>query len=470
MQVIIAGCGRVGSQLALLLSREGHNVVVIDRDPEAFNRLEVSFNGTTLTGMAFDEGLLKEAGIDNADAFAALTNYDNTNLMAAEIAASIFGVPLVTARVYNPDKEMTYRNMGIDYICGSSVMAEIFHRAVTAAGIMVHGDWGGGLRVVEVEVGPEQEGLAVSDLRSKGSGRLMAVMRGERPVFFSRDTRLVEGDRLVLAADTSDSSYVRKIMPTALIRPHQGGGAGDGPRPGRHRSRREWRVIVAGCGRVGTQLSEMLSLDGYHVTVIDRDAKAFEGLSKSFQGEAVQGVAFDLDVLEKAGIRKADVFTALTNYDNTNLMAAEVARGIYGVGEVFTRLYNPDKEKTFQALDINYSCGTTILAEQFMQRIARDRMKVLAWMANNRVLLVEFACPPRFSGKPVDRLEREELLRVGFISHKGKTVVATRETTMHRGDKVVATVLAGRMDKVRRMVEPGWSLSLKTIRAKAGSS
>jgi len=467
MQVIIAGCGRVGSQLALLLSREGHNVVVIDRDPEAFHRLEVSFNGKTLTGMAFDETLLKEAGIKNADAFAALTNYDNTNLMAAEIAASIFGVPLVTARVYNPDKEMTYRNMGIDYICGSTVLAEIFHRTVTAAGVMKHADWGGGLRVLEVEVGPEQEGLVVSDLRSPGDGRLMAVMRGERPVYFSRDTRLVQGDRLVLAADTSDRPYMEKIMPIGLRWPQP---RVDGGVQHRRHRRGEWRVVVAGCGRVGAQLSEMLSLDGFHVTVIDRDGEAFERLSKTFQGEAVQGVAFDLDAQEAAGIREADVFAALTNYDNSNLMAAEVARGIYGVGNVFARLYNPDKEKTFQALDIDYICGTTILAEQFMQRIVRDRLKVLAWTANNRVQLVEFVCPPRFSGKPVGKLEREELLRVGLVSHEGKTVVATRDTKMQRGDKLVAAVLAGRLDRVRRMMEPGWTWGTRIKHEKAPAS
>ncbi|RJP32591.1 MAG: TrkA family potassium uptake protein [Actinobacteria bacterium] len=153
------------------------------------------------------------------------------------------------------------------------------------------------------------------------------------------------------------------------------------------------QVIIAGCGRVGSQLALLLSSEGHNVVVIDRDPQAFHRLEMSFNGATLTGVAFDLDVLEEAGIRDADVFAALTNYDNTNLMAAEVARGIYGVENVAARLYNPDKEKTFQALDIDYICGTTILAEQFMQRIVRDRLKVLAWTANNRVLLVEFACP-----------------------------------------------------------------------------
>ena len=454
MQVIIAGCGRVGSQLALFLSHEGHNVVVIDKDPKAFQRLEMSFNGATLTGMAFDEGLLQEAGIKDADAFAALTNYDNTNLMAAEIATGIFGVPRVTARVYNPDKELTYRTMGIDYIIGSTMMAEIFHRAVTAGGVMQHVDRGGGLQVVEVETGPENEGLKVSDLRSPGIGRLMVMMRAERPVYFSRDIRFLSGDRLVLAVDASERTYLERIAPTGLRRFRLRGDRGERGSAESRGGRKEWRVIVAGCGRVGAQLSEMLSLDGFHVAVIDRDGNAYKRLSKSFQGEVLTGMAFDLGTLEDAGIEEADVFASLTNYDNTNLMAAEVARGIFGVGKVISRLYNPDKEQTFQALDIEYICGTTVLAEQFMQKIAGQRLNILAWTANNRVLLVEFDCPGRFGGKPVRKLEREEMLRVGLVTHEGRTEVATQGTVLHKGDKVVAAVLAQRLQKVRRMVGP----------------
>ena len=464
MQVIIAGCGRVGSQLALLLSNEGHNVVIIDRDAQAFHRLGMSFNGVTLTGIAFDEALLKEAGIESTDAFVAITNYDNTNLMAAEVAASIFGVPMVTARVYNPDKEATYRTMGIDYICGSTVLAEIFHRAVTARGTLVHADFGGGLQVLEVEVGADREGMAVSDLRSPGDGRLLALKRGGLPVFFSRDTRLARGDRLILAAETSNRRYMEKIMAAGLGRPMRSGVAGGPAAVETRRGRQGWRVIVAGCGRVGAQLSEMLSLDGFQVTVIDKGRNSFDRLSKTFQGEAHEGVAFDLETLERAGIEEADVFAALTNYDNTNLMAAEVARSIYDTGKVFARLFNPDKDKTFQALDIDYICGTVILAEQFMQRLVSDRMKILAWAANNQVLLAEFECPHRFSGKQVSKLEREELLRVGLVSHQGRTAVATKGTTMHRGDRIIAAVLAGRERRVRRMVEGGQAFRIRAKR------
>lgn len=88
MHIIIAGCGRVGSQLALYLSYEGHDVAIIDKDPASFGRLGSTFNGIVLEGVAFDEEVLLEAGIEKAEAYAAVTNYDNTNLMAAEMGAA----------------------------------------------------------------------------------------------------------------------------------------------------------------------------------------------------------------------------------------------------------------------------------------------------------------------------------------------------------------------------------------------
>jgi len=120
----VVGCGRVGSQLATLLSVEGHNVVVIDRDAESFKRLGTTFNGVTIKGLGFDEEVLEEAGTRDCDAFAAVTNLDNTNLMAAEVARKIFNVPHAVARLYNPVRERTYQQLGLDYVCGTTLVAE----------------------------------------------------------------------------------------------------------------------------------------------------------------------------------------------------------------------------------------------------------------------------------------------------------------------------------------------------------
>src|SRR6478752_1541005 len=113
MKVVILGCGRVGSRLATLMESDGHEVGIIDSDPSAFDRLPGDFRGQTVLGTGIDVDVLKAAGIKEADAFAAVTNFDNTNIMASEIAKEIFGVKKVLARIYDPGRENFYHELGL---------------------------------------------------------------------------------------------------------------------------------------------------------------------------------------------------------------------------------------------------------------------------------------------------------------------------------------------------------------------
>lgn len=114
--IIIVGCGRVGSQLATLLSQGDGNVCVVDRNAAAFSNLDRNFNGNTLQGVGFDEDVLVRAGVEEADVVAAVTQSDNSNLMVIEVARRIFHVPHVIARLYNPARERAYMQLGLDYV------------------------------------------------------------------------------------------------------------------------------------------------------------------------------------------------------------------------------------------------------------------------------------------------------------------------------------------------------------------
>jgi trk system potassium uptake protein TrkA len=295
-------------------------------------------------------------------------------------------------------------------------------------------------------------GCRLRDVRQAGRARLMALLRDKKPLYLDRDAPILPGDRLLLAMDVKEFSWADLL--DALGSVPSWSPPGESPVPGvvAREGRGQWRIVVAGCGRVGSLVAEMLSLDGYRVSVIDRNPRANERLSKTFQGGFFPGMAFDLDVLEEAGIEEANAFAALTNYDNTNLMAAEVARGIFGVGRVVSRLYNPDKENTYQALGIDFICGTSLLAEEIMQRLLPHRPRVLSSTANNRVLVTEFECPGRYRGKKVARLEEEETLCVGLVTRDGNTVVASPETELREGDKVVAALLAPRLAGLRKLL------------------
>lgn len=125
MRVVIMGCGRVGARLAGLLDDDGHSVTVLDNDTYSFRRLPPKFSGTTLLGNGLNEEVLKRAGIEKADAFFAVTQGDNRNVMATQIAKHIFNVPKVICRIYDPLRQELYSTLGLETISPTTIFAQI---------------------------------------------------------------------------------------------------------------------------------------------------------------------------------------------------------------------------------------------------------------------------------------------------------------------------------------------------------
>ena len=126
MFVIIMGCGRVGARVASQLSRAGHEVTILDVDSGAFRRLEPDFNGTKMVGNGMDIDVLRRAGIERADAFAAATQGDNRNVLASQVARHIFNVPKVVSRIYDPLRQETFEMLGIQAISPTVIGADAF--------------------------------------------------------------------------------------------------------------------------------------------------------------------------------------------------------------------------------------------------------------------------------------------------------------------------------------------------------
>jgi len=127
MKLVIVGCGRVGAMAAVALSKAGHQVTVIDINGRAFDRLGPDFNGEMVLGNGIDEDVLRQAGIEKADGFASLTNGDNRNIMAAQIAREIFKVPRVITRIYDPMRQDVFSELGLDTVCPTLSGAKQIH-------------------------------------------------------------------------------------------------------------------------------------------------------------------------------------------------------------------------------------------------------------------------------------------------------------------------------------------------------
>lgn len=214
--IIVVGCGRVGSRLALMLSNYENNVCVIDRDPRAFASLGRDFNGATFAGVGYDEDVLMKAGIDECDFLAAVTQSDNVNLMVVEIARRLYDVPHAVARLYNTGHERAYLQLGIDYVCGTALVAEEIFSKISS-GLGDHITTLGDCEVVQFALDLSQtrsDYIKVSDLESRHKIRVCAFERadGEISSIPTASSVLYHGDTVLVALRHGMIPEIAKYM------------------------------------------------------------------------------------------------------------------------------------------------------------------------------------------------------------------------------------------------------------------
>ena len=199
--VIVVGCGRVGSRLADMLSDAGANVSVIDIKAESFDNLGRNFNGSTVQGLGYDEDTLVKAGVEDCDIVAAVTQSDNANLMVTEVASRLYGVPHVIARLYNHDHERAYMQLGIDYVCGTTLVAEeVFSKALSGHGS--HVDTFGDYEVLRFSLDlswEERKAIRVSEIERHHDIRIIAFERkdGSTSSIPTGESTLYHGDSVL---------------------------------------------------------------------------------------------------------------------------------------------------------------------------------------------------------------------------------------------------------------------------------
>ncbi len=178
MRAVVLGCGRLGGRVANMLDAEGHQVAVIDRDPETFGKLRPSFSGETIVGFGYDRHVLEAARIDRADAFVAATTGDNRNIVAALVAKRRFRVPIVVARIYDPDRAHIYLRQGIRTVSPVEWSAHRMRDILLHEEIETEQEFGNG-EVVQIRViaTPTLAGTSVQDVTVVGEITVSAVTR-----------------------------------------------------------------------------------------------------------------------------------------------------------------------------------------------------------------------------------------------------------------------------------------------------
>ncbi|WP_448315878.1 NAD-binding protein [Streptomyces sp. CO7] len=209
MHIVIMGCGRVGAALAQTLEQQGHTVAVIDRDPTAFRRLGSGFGGRRVTGVGFDQDTLREAGIEEAGAFAAVSSGDNSNIIAARVAREMFGIEHVAARIYDPRRAEVYQRLGIPTVATVRWTADQMLRRLLPSGAEpLWRDPTGGVQLAEVHTSPAWIGHRISRLQDETGVRVAYLTRFGEAMIPTSQTVLQDGDLVHVMMRTEDVAEI----------------------------------------------------------------------------------------------------------------------------------------------------------------------------------------------------------------------------------------------------------------------
>ena len=203
------GCGRVGSQLAQTLEQQGHTVAVVDQDPTAFRRLGSGFGGRRVTGVGFDQDTLREAGIEEAGAFAAVSSGDNSNIIAARVARENFGVENVAARIYDPRRAEVYQRLGIPTVATVRWTADqMLRRLLPSGGEPLWQDPSGSVQLAEVAYAPTWVGHRLAELEEASGARIAFVTRLGEGILPAPQLVVQEGDLVHVMLRRADLTTV----------------------------------------------------------------------------------------------------------------------------------------------------------------------------------------------------------------------------------------------------------------------
>ena len=199
-------------------------------------------------------------------------------------------------------------------------------------------------------------------------------------------------------------------------------------------------IVIMGCGRVGSSLALGLERRGHDVAVIDLTQDAFRRLGPNFQGKMIRGVGFHRDALQRAGIEQADGFAAVSNGDNSNILAARVVRETFGVTNVVARIYDQGRAEVYERLGIPTVATVRWGADQVMRRLLPTGAEPVWRDPSAHVRLAEVPVDAAWVGQPITSMEEQARCRIPFLTRFGQGMVTDTSTVLQDGDLVYVAV------------------------------
>ncbi len=453
MKIVILGAGQVGGSVAESLVSEQNDITVVDLDPQRLRTLQERLDLRTVVGSGAHPSVLSEAGIEDADLLVAVTQSDETNLVACRIAARMFNVPRRIARVRATDYLANERVLGEDgfdvdlSICPEQVLTDYIVKLVEFPEALQVLDFAGGrvsLVAVRAFSGGPLVGHPLKDLRRHLSGvdtRIVAIFRGDRSIVPDGDTVIEAGDEVFCLAA---AEHIREVM-----------------RELRRMDRPVKRVMIAGGGNIGLRLALALE-DRYSVRVIEHNKRRCELLAARL-GEALvlNGDTTDEELLEEENIAEMDLFVAVTNDDENNIMSSLLAKrmGARRVVSLINRRSYVDLLQSGQ-IDIAISPAQATIGTLLAHVRRGDVVAVHSLRRGAAEALEAVVHGDRESCKLTDRrvgeIELPPGTTIGAVVRGDQVLMAHRDTVIRAEDHVIVFVADKKnLPRVERMFQVG---------------
>jgi trk system potassium uptake protein TrkA len=380
MRILIVGHGRLGTQVVKHLDTSKHEVIVIDKQRGLTQRPDFDPNVRFFRGNAIDPSLLREAGAEGADALFALTRDENTNLMVAQVARSVFKIPKVMAVVYDPAREPSYRAAGIETM------------ALTVAGAE--------FIVSQLEQNPPRD--------------------------FAEAWKRTHGHAVEMRAPAPRSEV---------------GGA--------------LYVVIVGGGRVGYFLARALLENNIEVAIIESSKEIFDLVSQQVDCPVILGDGSSTAVLETAGARRANAVVAVTNHDQDNLIACQIAKQQFGVPKTIARVKNPANEPIMQMLGVDITVSSTaIITSAIQSEVPQSRIRQVLDLHTGQLEIMEYRLDAKSPsiGRPLREMTFPAECNIVTIFRDGQAIVPRGETKFASGDLVLALVKVPTEPEIRKLL------------------
>ncbi|MGE5319305.1 MAG: Trk system potassium transporter TrkA [Hyphomicrobiaceae bacterium] len=471
MKIIILGAGQVGSSVAENLVSEANDITVVDTEIGHLQDLQVRLDLRTVVGNAASPSVLKQAGAEDADLLIAVTQSDQTNLCACRTAATLFNLPTKVARLRSPDyiehpELLDDNNFAVDFsICPEQIVTDYIVKLIEfpeALQVLEFADGRISLVAVRAFEGGPLVGHPVADIRRhipKVDARIAAIYRKDQPIIPEGDTVIEAGDEVFCLAATED---IRQVM-----------------RELRRMDQPCKRIMIAGGGNIGYRLARAIESD-YPVKIIEHNKHRAEFLGASLiKSLVLQGDATDEDLLESENIEDMDMFLALTNDDENNIMSSLLAKRM-GARRVLALINRRSYVDLVQADRIDIAISPAqISIGSLLARVRRGDVAAVHSLRRGAAEALELIAhgdekTSKIVGRRVDEIELPKGATIGaairqsatpqkvrvdsgaILEEHHKVVIAHHDTVIESDDHVIVFVVNKRLiPKVEKLFQVG---------------